>query len=432
MKKYLRIINYISLGSLSLILLPVIIICAFLARIKKNNVKNPKLVWGSTPLINNSYWSRAMAKKGFFSQTFTNTFYSVINDREDWDRVLMDEFRCVPIPAKPILAFIHSLFIYEVFFISYDGFFIGNTPICFLQAQILKIAGKKIVVIPYGSDAYVYRRIRSTSWIHGLMISYPQASKKQNSIARNVNYWNKHADAVIATGMGVDGIGRWDVIMPSSLALDLEEWSKSTRKSSANEKNQKVVVAHSPNHRGCKGTEFIISAVSDLQREGLPIEILLIEKKKNSEVRHILQNEVDILVEQLIFTGHGLSALEGMASGLPTISNLEDENYTLPMRRWSYLNECPLVSATPENIKDVLRKLVKRPKLRSHLGRASREYVEKYHGFDSAQFLFGNVLDYLYGRKDSLINLYHPILGDYVNRLPKIDHPLVKNQIVEE
>ena len=142
--------------------------------------------------------------------------------------------------------------------------------------------------------------------------------------------------------------------------------------------------------------------------------------------------KADILVEQLIFTGHGLSGLEGMASGLVTISNLEDETYTLPMRRWSFLDECPLVSATPENIKEILRVLVKKPELRKELGNASRKYVEKYHGLDSAHYLFSNVIDYVYGKKNSIINLYHPILGTYNNRSPKIDHPLIKNQIISK
>ena len=120
-----------------------------------------------------------------------------------------------------------------------------------------------------------------------------------------------------------------------------------------------------------------------------------------------------------------------MAAGIPTISNLEDETYTLPMRRWSFFDECPLVSATPENITDVLRKLITNPNLRSELGRAGREYVEKYHGLDSAQYLFENVFDYIHGKKDSIINLYHPILGEYPNRSPKIKHPLVNSRIVD-
>ena len=113
------------------------------------------------------------------------------------------------------------------------------------------------------------------------------------------------------------------------------------------------------------------------------------------------------------------------------ISNLEDENYILPMRRWSYFSECPIVSATPENLIDVLRKLITRPELRKMLGCAGRQYAEKYHGMDSAVHLFEAVIDLASGRRDSLINLYHPLLGDYPRRKPRVEHPLVNNRIVD-
>jgi hypothetical protein len=79
----------------------------------------------------------------------------------------------------------------------------------------------------------------------------------------------------------------------------------------------------------------------------------------------------------------------------------------------------------------VLRKLVTRPELRTELGRAGRAYVEKYHGLDSAVFLVSAVLDYVHGRRDSLIDLYHPLLGEYPRRLPRVDHPLVNNRIAD-
>jgi glycosyltransferase involved in cell wall biosynthesis len=418
------------IGMFYISFLPVLFLLASISRLRKTKNRRPSLVWGSVPIINNSYWSNAMSSFGYLSKTYVNSYYS-INKREDWDRVLNEEYIFIPKYFKPLFAFADSLFKFDIFFISYEGFFLNATSIKFFQAQILKFAGKKIVVIPYGSDAYSYRYIRSTSWLHSLNISYPAASRKQRSISRTVDYWNKYADAVVATGMGVDGIGRWDVLAPSSLALDLKKWKVGSSKSSSNGMDAPVVVAHSPNHRGCKGTEFIIKAVDQLKEEGFKIELRLLEGIKNDEVRNLLCEHAHILVEQLIFTGHGLSGLEGMASGLPTISNLEDEEYTLPMRRWSYLDECPLVSATPENIVDVLRKLVTNPQLRDELGKAGRKYVEKYHGYDSAHYLFSNVIDYICGRKESIINLYHPILGDYPNRCPKIEHPLVKNRIVD-
>jgi hypothetical protein len=380
--------------------------------------------------MNNSYWSTAMRANGFESETYTTSFFSTINKRQDWDRILSEDFPYIWWPLKPYLAFLISLFRFDVFFISFDGFFIGKTPLRFYQALFFKIAGKRIVVIPYGSDSYVYRNIRSTSTLHGLLMSYPAASKEQERIYQNVRYWVKHAHVIIPGFMGPDGFGRWDVLIPSPLMLDIESWEPSLKNSRSNGEHEEVVIAHSPNHRGFKGTEFIIEAVDQLGKEGLKIRLILLEKIQNDEVRRIFNEEVDILVEQVVFTGHGLNGLEGMASALPTISNLDDSNYTAPMRRWSYFGECPLVSATPENITDVLRKLVTRPELRTQLGRAGRAYMEKYHGYNSAQFLFTNVIDYVYGRKESLVDIYHPLLGEYPNRAPKIQHPLDNNRIV--
>ncbi len=427
-----RLIYRIVISLLSLVFIVMAFVCAVFVRISsKKNHSNPRLVWGSTPIINYSNWSRAMQEAGFQSETFTTDFYSTINQRNDWDKILSEEYRLLPWPVKPFAAFIHALFCYDIFFLSFDGFFVGRTFSRYCQAQILKIAGKKTIVLPYGSDACVYQRIRSVSTMHALLISYPLAARKQIKIAKDVDYWCSHADAVLPAFMGPDGFGRWDVLIPNTLSLDLKEWKSSVKKSQANGINDSVIVVHAPNHRGFKGSEFVVDAIQRLQKEGFKIELRLLEKIQNSEVRQILHEDADILVEQLIFTGHGLNGLEGMASGLPTISNLEDETVITPMRRWSFLGECPLVSASPETLEDVLRKLITRPDLRHQLGKAGRAYVEKYHGLDSAQYLFKNVIDYVYGKKDSLINLYHPLLGEYPNRLPKIEHPLVNNRIVD-
>lgn len=430
--KHLKLSIYkIGLFGLSLIFLPIFFFLSLIVRLNADVRSKPRLVWGSTPIINNSYWSGSMVEAGFDSETYTTDFFSTINKRQDWDRILSEEFPYVWWPIKPFFAFLTSLFRYDIFFISFNGFFLGRTPLRFFQAFFLKLAAKKIIVIPYGADSYVYRNIRSVGLLQGLMMSYPKASMQQESILCDVQYWVKHAHVILPGFMGPDGFGRWDALMPSSLTLDLRRWQPSTRINLSSGDCDEVVIVHSPNHRGFKGSEFITEAVDLLIAEGLKVKLIILERIQNKEVRRILHEEADILVEQIIFTGHGLNGLEGMASGLPTISNLEDENYVVPMRRWSYFGECPLVSATPEDLVDVLRKLVTKPQLRTQLGRAGRLYVEKYHGYDSAQYLFANVIDYVYGRKETLINLYHPLLGEYPNRSQKIQHPLVNNRIAD-
>ena len=37
-----------------------------------------------------------------------------------------------------------------------------------------------------------------------------------------------------------------------------------------------------------------------------------------------------------------------MASGLPVLANLDHEAYTTVFRRYAFLNECPILSSSPE------------------------------------------------------------------------------------
>jgi hypothetical protein len=300
-----------------------------------------------------------------------------------------------------------------------------------MQAPLIKLAGKKTVVIPYGGDAYVYRSALDPSLTHGLLMSYPDAARRQARIAAQVEYWCANADAMIPGFIGPDGIGRWDVLIGSQLFLDLSQWEAAGNRRSADGTSGIVTICHAPNHRGFKGTEFVVAAVEALKAEGLNVELRLLEGLPNEEVRRVLCEEVDILVEQLVFTGHGMNGLEGLASGLPVISNLENAEILRPFRRWSYFSECPIVSASPETILDTLRTLVLHPHLRGELGRAGRLYVEKYHGLDSSAHLFSEVVEYIQGRRDTLLNMYHPLSGEWNRRLPEITHPLVNNRIPE-
>lgn len=413
------------------VLLPVYVIGALLARSRRRQAspsKDKKIVWGSTPIKNNSYWSRSLREAGYDSEVFTSGVYA-INSRTDFDRVLCDEYTWAPMRLRAYIAFWICLLRYDVFITSFEGLF----PFKFLtvraQGFLTRLAGVRVVVIPYGADSYIYRRIRSAGLQHGLLLSYPLAARRQDQIARRVDYWCRHADVVVTGFPGIDGFGRWDVCLPSALFIDASDWRPKASYNSANGVSGLVKVYHAPNHRGFKGTEFIVDAVEKLKDEGLHVELILLEHFPNHEVQRLLLEDADILVDQLIYTGHGLNALEGMSTGLVTVSNLDNEEYLVPFRRWAYFNECPLVSATPETITDVLRKLVTNPELRETLGQMGREYVEKYHGLDSSRYLFEAVIDYVYGRRGSLMDLYHPLTSPYVKRQPRIEPPLTLNRL---
>ena len=250
-------------------------------------------------------------------------------------------------------------------------------------------------------------------------------------ISEKVDYWTVNSDFVIMGAM-LDDAARWDALPLSDLCVDITQWKPSNKVQTADGVNEAVTIVHTPNHRGFKGSEFIIKAVHELKEEGVKIDFVLLEKVPNHVVRTTLTTKADILVEQIIFTGFGLSGIEGLASGIPVLSNLENPEIMNVFRRYSYLNECPVVSTTPENVKTILSKLISNPELRNELGITSRKYAEKYHSYDSFGALFEEIERKIWKEDPSSdpLNFYNPQNpNSYNNRTPLISNPLTNNQL---
>ena len=391
-----------------------------------------QLVWGSTPMISYKYWSEALARAGHPSTTIVEGFYAIYR-REDFDRYFADFLpRWLPekwrTAAGAFVALAYVLRRARVLHLSYDGFALGRTAFWRLEAPLLRLAGVRTVVTPYGADAYVYSRIVDTSLRYGLLASYPLLALSERRTAARVDYWNAWADIAIC-GLMIDGNGRWDVTMNQIFAIDTDRWTAKPVYQDHDGRNGAVRVLHTPNHRGFKGTEFLVEAVTRLKEEGLDVELVLLEGVPNDRVREIMEG-ADILAEQFIATGYAMSGIEGMACGLPVLANLDHEAYTRVFRRYGFLDECPVVSTPPERLTETLRALVENPGLREALGRAGRAYVEKYHSYATARYLFESIYaKILDGADVDLINLFHPLKSEYNRRTPPVAHPLVENRL---
>ncbi|MDA8109536.1 MAG: hypothetical protein M0015_13025 [Betaproteobacteria bacterium] len=380
--------------------------------------RKPRLVWGCNPLANYKFASRAMAAKGYEAKTFVGNFYERIAFKEDYDLYryeLFDVYRRLPRGlvelVEPYLSFIYLIFRFDIFHFAYEGGILAATPLRFQEIQLLHMFGKKVIVAPYGGDAHVLQLMRNTEYKFGQLYHY-----KHNSvfnilrIRRWIDYFSTHADFCIGS-IYFDAIYRYDILPVNYIGIDCDEWRPPEGFECRNNgRDGPVSVVHTPNHRMIKGTEYIVAAVERLKREGYQIDLRLLEGLKNAELKRIL-GESDILVELLI-SGYGLSGLEGMALGKPVISNFQTE--TAVLRHYSYLNECPIVQANPDNIYEKLKELVESPSRRRELGEASRRYALKFHSLLSQQIMWEQIYRQIwYGEPVDLMLLYHPLLGSY-------------------
>ena len=133
------------------------------------------------------------------------------------------------------------------------------------------------------------------------------------------------------------------------------------------------------NNRNIKSTHIYIPLVDRLKAEGYPVEMVSFSRVPNMEVR-FYQVQADIFLDMLTFGFFGATAREAMMLGKPVICYLRPQ-WLESMRREvpQYVEELPIVTATPETVYEVLRDLLTHPEKCREIGRRGREFALKWH-----------------------------------------------------
>lgn len=140
-----------------------------------------------------------------------------------------------------------------------------------------------------------------------------------------------------------------------------------------------IRIAHSPTNRLYKGTDLIISVIERIKKEK-KIEFLLLENISRSEVLNI-KRTADICIDQVGGkfggTGYGKSGLETLGMGIPTVTNMTKEYH-------DWLPDNPFIVAnTEDELYNRLNELIDNPELRNSYGNMGKEWVHKYHSYES-------------------------------------------------
>lgn len=132
------------------------------------------------------------------------------------------------------------------------------------------------------------------------------------------------------------------------------------------------VILHVPTESWVKGTTTVISVIEALRAEGLQFEFRLLRDLTQPQFYAQLA-DCDIYIDELLCGSHGVTAVEAMAAGKPTLT------YIRPDLTPRFPAELPLVNVNPDTLHTALAELISEPALRASLSRRSREYVERYH-----------------------------------------------------
>ena len=131
--------------------------------------------------------------------------------------------------------------------------------------------------------------------------------------------------------------------------------------------------------RNIKSTHVYVPTVQRLKDNGYNVEMVFIKDVPGRVVRYY-QLQSDIVVDMLTYGFYGANVREAMMLGKPVVCYLRLE-WLDSIRREipEFVAELPIVSATPENVYEVLEDLVRNPDKRREIGRRSREFALRWH-----------------------------------------------------
>ena len=140
-----------------------------------------------------------------------------------------------------------------------------------------------------------------------------------------------------------------------------------------------------------KSTHVYTPLVKRLKAEGHPVEMMFFSKVPNKELR-FYQAQADIFLDMLTYGFFGATAREAMMLGKPVVCFLRPE-WLESMRKEipEYVDELPVISATPHTVYDTLKELVTNPDKRLEIGARSRAFAVKWHSTTAAGKRFDEI-----------------------------------------
>ncbi|MES3016274.1 MAG: hypothetical protein V4721_00785 [Bacteroidota bacterium] len=262
-----------------------------------------------------------------------------------------------------------------------------------MEYKLYKLAGTKIVVMPYGGDVYNMFDCNNLQLKHAMSADYPQYHKSNEKVQKQIMRWTKAADLVISGCDWVDYMHHWDKLMIAHFSIDLERFEKLRNPTLVQREytvEKPLRVLHAPNHKTIKGTSYIQNAIDELQAEGYPIELKFLQKRPNQEIIEEI-SKADIVADQLVIGWYAMFALETMALAKPVICYLREDLIDLYL--FSGLlksrDELPFLNTNVFGIKQLLKDVLDGKIDLTIPSKKSFDYVSNYH---STQYI-GSVFD---------------------------------------
>lgn len=376
---------------IELVMLPIVVIAALVSRLVPKKID---VGLGPEPLINNVYHKRALKLFGYTAETFVSSVYYITQEFDvRVDKLFQKLPRFLHFTATYYLFF-WIIFRYRALYLYFNGGPLGlNTRVLRLIEPLLyRLANVKTIVMPYGGDVQDLSRSPNLLFKHAVARDYPRFRLQRARIIQQIDLWTTYANHVISGCDWVDYMYHWDTLMLGHFSIDTEYWQPRLEAAAPDPVgSRKVRVLHAPNHRSIKGTQFFIQAINELIAEGLDLELIILERVPNHQVKEVMAS-VDIVADQLIIGWYAMFALEAMALEKVVLCYLRPDLEELYVAAGLVaLNEIPIIHCSLSTVKQRIRELVLNREQLREIGRRSRNFVSKHHSTQAVGQVFDQI-----------------------------------------
>lgn len=339
-------------------------------------------VWAGSPIINMGINARAERLLGINAKSLVySTYYTTC----DFDYNL-SRWYSIPILGKltPFVVFLWAcLFADRLHFYCDRGLIPSLKPFAFNFAElyVYKLLGIQVFFWTYGADV----RSREATKTLGEPNCCTECTLPgracfcdETKHIKKIEALRKHSVALFSMGDMIEytpgsrnGLFFWPVDLNGENAHEYE--SAYPKKDTQGP----LRIVHASNHRMFKGTHFLIEAVENLKAEGIPVELILVEKVPNEKALDIYRS-ADIVFDQCLIGFHGYFALEAMSIGKPVMCFIrKPEEYLL------HPEECPIINTHLNTLQEDIRYFIDNREQLTDIGMKSRQYIEKYYTLEA-------------------------------------------------
>ena len=293
--------------------------------------------------------------------------------------------------ARKMEFLVYALKNYDIFHIHSNWSMLGYDSLWTLNGDMsyLKKVGKKIVSSAWGMcDVMPKGMTEQFEWLSecDVCTQLRPVRCECDSYTKMIEVTRKYSDIRLSNA-------RACVIFPDIMwmdnAIDIEKYSPAVKDKIPEQfklpETSNLRIYHSfgnsDERDDVKGTGYIREAVEKLQQEGYAVEFMFFDKVSHNDLKYY-QVQADIVVDQIYGGWYGSTGVECLALGKVVITYVNPAVEELLRNEG---RENPVISASPDNIYEVLKELVTNKQMRQEYEKRARQYAEKYHDYRIVQ-----------------------------------------------